>query len=316
MNFPLPFSAAGNTLVAGCGGGFDVVCALPVALALKHQGIGVHLASYTFSEVKEVAGAERIDDKLFRIDRHCTPPANGYCPEIWLCRWWHQQFQEELSVWCYRRVGVCPLADKFQYLNEKLNLQSIVVVDGGVDGLFVGDEFELGTPETDTASILAAYAQKDLQRVIAFCAFGTEGTNYEVRHADALQRMSELIAKGACLGVSAVLPQAKEGRLFQEAVSYIHGQMGAEWNSHMAGSIVAAMEGRFGEQKLTHRCQAHPIWVSPLTLLYWFFDLPSLAEVRPYLQRAMQSDSVGQLHEMIQEYRHSQPAAERRDIPI
>lgn len=302
--------------MAGCGGGFDVICALPVALALKHQGLSIHLASYTFSEVKEVGGAERVDDKLFRLDRHCAPPANGYCPEIWLCRWWHQQFDEELSVWCYRRVGVRPLAERFEYLREKLNLHSIVVVDGGVDGLFLGDEFELGTPETDTASLLAAYLQSDLQRVVAFTAFGTEGTNYEVRHADALMRMSELIARGAGLGVTALLPRFREGKLFQEAVEFIHGQMGTDWNSHMAGSIVAAMEGRFGEQRLTQRCETHPIWVSPLTLLYWFFDLAALAEARPYLQQALASDSVGQLHEFIQNYRHSQPPAERRNIPI
>ena len=312
----IPFAAASSTLVAGCGGGFDVVCALPVAFSLKKAGHSVHLASYTFSEIKEVTGAERIDDKLFRVDRHCQPPASGYCPEVWLCRWWHQHFGEDISVWCYRRVGVRPLAERFDYLRQKLDLQAIVVVDAGVDGLFWGDEFELGTPETDTSSLLAAYLQDGLPRYCAFTAFGTEGTNYEVRHSDALQRMSELIAQGACLGVSALLPQSHEGALLHACVTYIHEQMGSEWNSHMAGSLVAAMEGRFGEQRLTHRCEVHPIWVSPLTLLYWFFDLPAVAEARPYLAQALQTDSVGQLHELIQGYRQSQPVTPRRDIPI
>jgi len=312
----IPFPAASSTLVAGCGGGFDVVCALPVALALKRAGQAVHLCSYTFSEIKEVEGAERIDERLFRVDRHCQPPPNGYCPEIWLCRWWYQEFQEDISVFCYRRVGVRPLAERFDLLRRRLDVQAIVVVDAGVDGLFVGDEFELGTPETDTASLLAAYLQDGIPRYCAFTAFGTEGTNYQVRHYDALQRMSELIAAGACLGVRALLPQSQEGIWLKDCVHYIHEEMGSEWNSHMVGSLVAAMEGRFGEQRLTHRCEVHPIWVSPLTLLYWFFELPALAEARPYLAQALQTDSLGQLHELIQAYRQQQPPTPRRDIPI
>jgi len=312
----LPWLAAERALVAGCGGGFDVICALPVALHLKLQGKTVHLASYSFSELREIEGAEKRSSRLFRIHADCEPPAKRYCPELWLCRWWRQQFQEELSVWCYRRVGAAPLAEIFADLSAELQLDSIVVVDGGVDGLFLGNEHELGTPETDTASLLAAYQQTHLRRYCAFTAFGTEGTNYEVRHADALQRMAELIGQGHALGVSALLPQSQEGRWLRECLEFVHSSLGEQWHSHMAGSIVAAMQGRFGEQILSERCKEAPIWVSPLTLLYWFFDLPGLAEQRPYLKEALATDSVGQLHEIIQNYRHQTDLIPKRNIPV
>ncbi len=315
--FPVPWAAHSSTLVAGCGGGFDVICALPVAFNLKAQGKAVHLASYSFSELGEMEGAEKLSSKLFRVHAGCQPPqSNGYCPELWLCRWWREQFGEELSVWCYRRVGTAPLAEIFDQLTSRLQLEAIVVVDGGVDGLFLGNEVDLGTPETDTASLLAAYAQEGLARYCAFCAFGTEGTAYSVRHADALERMAELIGQGHALGVSALLPQSQEGRWFADCLEYVHAQQGEQWQSHMAGSIVAAMRGRFGEQILSQRCQEAPIWVSPLTLLYWYFDLPGLAQRRPYLQEALQAESVGQLHDIIQKYRQQTPVMENRKIPI
>lgn len=312
----LPWLGGERVLVAGCGGGFDVICALPVALHLKQQGKSVHLASYSFSELREIGGAEKRSSRLFRVHADCEPPGNGYCPELWLCRWWRQQFQEDLSVWCYRRVGVAPLAEIFAELSSELQLDSIVVVDGGVDGLFLGNEHELGTPETDTASLLAAYQQTNLKRYCAFTAFGTEGTNYEVRHADALQRMAELIGQGHGLGVSALLPQSQEGRWLKECLDFVHGNLGEQWHSHMAGSLVAAMEGRFGEQILSERCKEAPIWVSPLTLLFWFFDLAGLAEQRPYLKEALAAESVGQLHEIIQNYRHQTEIIPRRNIPV
>lgn len=302
--------------MAGCGGGFDVICALPVALQLRARGQAVHLASYSFTELREVEGAEKLSSRLFRLHADCQPPANSYCPELWLCRWWRQQFQEDLSIWCYRRVGPAPLADIFAELGERLELDSIVVVDGGVDGLFVGNEHELGTPETDTASLLAAYQQHQLARYCAFCAFGTEGTAYAVRHADALQRMAELIGQGHGLGVSALLPQSQEGRWFAECLEFVHENLGEQWHSHMAGSILAAMRGQFGEQVLSRRCQEAPIWVSPLTLLYWFFDLPGLAQQRPYLKEACQAESLGQLHDLIQNYRAQTGVMESRQIPV
>ncbi|MFN8611392.1 MAG: DUF1152 domain-containing protein [Vulcanimicrobiota bacterium] len=316
ISFPLPWQAHSSTLVAGCGGGFDVICALPLAFNLRARGGVVHLASYSFSELREVEGAEKISSRLFRLHADCQPPSNGYCPELWLCRWWRQHFGEDLSVWCYRRVGTAPLADIFTELTGRLGLEAIVVVDGGVDGLFVGDEHELGTPETDTASLLAAFAQADLARYCAFCAFGTEGTAYAVRHCDALERMAELIGQGHGLGVSALLPQTQEGQWFSDCLEYVHANLGEQWHSHMAGSILAAMGGRFGEQILSQRCQQAPIWVSPLTLLYWFFDLPGLARQRPYLQEALRAETVGQLHDLIQDYRHNSSIKENRRIPI
>ncbi|MEW6284324.1 MAG: DUF1152 domain-containing protein, partial [Candidatus Eremiobacterota bacterium] len=273
MSFAAPLSPPEGmpVLVAGCGGGYDVVCGLPVALALRSRGHRVHLASFAFTEVELVPGAHAELPGLYRVDSRCEPPPMGYFPEGFLSKWWERTFEEEQPVWCYRRVGVAPLSEYFAHLRDRLGLGALVVVDGGVDGLFLGNEFDLGTPTTDAISILAAYSTTGLQRYYAFTAFGTEGFDHEVRHFDALERIADLVRTGAMLGVSALLQGQEPGDRFLEAVDYLHARMERCWHSNMAGSVAAAMRGTFGDARFSVKTEACPIWVSPLTLLYWFF---------------------------------------------
>ncbi len=52
---PPLFTALGparSVLIAGAGGGFDVYAGLPLALALWHGGVQVHLASLSFSQLE------------------------------------------------------------------------------------------------------------------------------------------------------------------------------------------------------------------------------------------------------------------------
>ncbi|MBX9723176.1 MAG: DUF1152 domain-containing protein [Candidatus Obscuribacterales bacterium] len=130
----LPFSLPANSrvLVTGAGGGFDVFCALPVALQLKENGHEVHLGS---------------DSTLAKGD---------YFPELQLSRWWERTFAEKKAIWCYSRIGLRTLSQIFQQLQTALNLDAIVVLDGGIDGLFKGNEFDLATPSMDAISIIAA----------------------------------------------------------------------------------------------------------------------------------------------------------------
>lgn len=301
-------------LIAGCGGGYDVVCGLPIALELKRNGHTVHLASYAFTELDAVPGVEQPRAGLFRIDERCEPPPNGYFPEGFLSKWWEATFHETQPVWAYRRVGVLPLAESFAYLTEKLGLTAIVVVDGGVDALFHGLEHDEGTPTTDAISLLAAYTQKKLRRVFAMTAFGTEGTAHSVRHYDALEHMARLTP--AMLGVSALLKGSQAGDHFDRALDYLHRRMESHWHSNMASSIQAAMRGVFGYASPTVKTQNDPVWISPLQQIYWFYELDPIVEAKPYLAEGLRSERVGEMHELIQALRDRGPIALRRDIPI
>lgn len=311
LSFELPPEA--TVLVAGAGGGYDVVCALPLALALRREGHRVHLASNSSSPLSEVAQAT---DNLYAVTPDTPLPRSGYLPEAQLARWWHEALNEPVTIWCYRKLGVRPLEEAFARLAADLELDAIVVCDAGVDGLFHGNEHDLGTPTTDAISILAAYKQRALRRYYVFTAFGTEGRNHEVRHCDALLRVAQLIPSGGLLGVSALLPQQPEGKQFLAALDSIHRNTAPHWHSNMASSLAAALRGLFGHQELTVKNTEAPIWVSPLTLLYWFFDLDQVAEAKPYLQEVLDTETPDQVRTAIEATRRRLGVLPRLDMPI
>lgn len=314
--FPVPFELeeGSRVLVAGCGGGYDVVCALPIALELRRQGHRVHLASYAFTDLDSVPGVEQPLPGLFRVHDRCEPPPSGYFPEGFLAKWWESTFREEQEVWSYRRVGVLELGEIFRALTERLGLDAVVVVDGGVDALFWGTEHDEATPTTDAISVLAAYSQRRLRRYFAMTAFGTEGTEHSVRHYDALEHMARL--EPAFLGVSALLRGSHAGDHFLAALRYLFARMEAHWHSNMAASIAEAMRGTFGYASPTVKTQTSPLWISTLQQLYWFYELDPIAEAKPYLEQGLRTERVGEMHDLIQRLRDAGPILPRRDIPI
>jgi len=52
--------SAGNVLIAGCGGGFDVYAGMPIAAYLASSGRSVIYANLSFSNLEE-SGCEKVD---------------------------------------------------------------------------------------------------------------------------------------------------------------------------------------------------------------------------------------------------------------
>ena len=315
--FKLPFELPpqSSVLVAGAGGGFDVVCALPVAIALEAAGHQVHFGNYSFTDLAGLEGVERPLPGLVRVDASTEPPRGGYFPEGALARWWSANLHEA-PVWCFGRVGVRPLSRAYAHLQERLGLDALLLLDGGVDGLFIGDEFDLATPSMDAVSILAAASLEGCEGIYAFTAFGTEGRANSVRHADALLRISELTRRGGLLGVAAATPGSEPGRRFLEALEAIHWDLPPLRQSIVASSIAAALEGRFGDCVLTPKTVDAPVWISALTLLYWFFDLEEVARAKPYRAEVLQTDTVSDVAEAIERVRQARGVRARSNLPI
>ncbi len=314
----LPFSLAPNSrvLVAGAGGGFDVFCALPVALQLKENGHEVHLANYSFTNLEAVRGAATDKTGLYCITRDSVLAKGDYFPELQLSRWWEKTFAEKKAVWCYSRIGVRPLSQIFQHLQTNLKLDAIVILDGGIDGLFKGNEYDLATPSMDAISIIAASTLTNCSKIYAFTAFGTEGAESQVRHADALLRISELTANDAFYGVTALTKKSTIGRQFIEAVDNAHNHLPAAQNSVIASSIIESLKGKFGNCRYNAKTQVTPVWISALTSLYWFFDLDAVAKAKPYLSEVLETDNVTDVSDAIEKTRARMGVLRKTDIPI
>lgn len=316
MEVPFQLPERSRVLVAGAGGGFDVYCALPVALKLKGNGHEVHLANYSFTNLGAIRGAATTIKNLSCVTGESVLESGDYFPELHLCRWWQQTFSEQKCVWCYSRVGVRPLAEIFQYLQTSLDLNAVVILDGGVDGLFIGNEFDLATPSMDAISIIAASIVQNWTKIYAFTAFGTEGAESRVRHSDALLRISELTAKGSLLGVSALTRRSSTGESFIKAVEFVNKHLPPEKHSVIAGSVVEALKGRFGPSSFNAKTKCSPVWLSALTFLYWFFDLDAVAKAKPYLHEVLETEAVVDVSDAIERTRKRLGILPRSDIPI
>jgi hypothetical protein len=316
MHLPITIKPGSSVLVAGAGGGFDGVCALPVALALRGLGMTVHLANYSFVPLKELEKTERPLPNLARVN-HLSELRNPQVPfvEGQLARWLEHRGDLPGIVWCLGRAGVKPTLEAYRYLRSELTFDTLVLVDGGVDGLFLGNEYDIASPSMDAISLTAG-CMLECPGFFVSTAFGTEGRDNSVRHYDVLKRMAELVARRAFHGVSALLPGHPVGDGFLDALGFIHRHLKPSQHSVIASSIRSAMQGDFGDVEVCLKAQGAPVWVSPLTLLYWFFDLERVAKAKPFYHEIADSQTVLEVAEAIQRFRDLVGAGPRQDIPI
>lgn len=315
MFIPADRKKGSNILLAGAGGGYDFMCALPIALTLMEQGHSVHLANYSFTRLREVKQAEWLSEDLLRVDARSALPESQYFPEAKLSRWFLEARRMQMPVYCYADIGVRPLAKTFKLLKKKLSIDEIFIVDRGVDGIFRGDEFNLGTPTMDAISIIAGALVPFPKKMYAMTAFGSEGVGHEVSHADVLARIAQLTASRDFYGVGSLVASDPSCRGFLDAVDHVWRRTLPQQHGNIVGSIVKSVAGAFGDVAVNTKTVERPIWVSPLTNLYWYFDLGAVARMKLYYRDAVQTDSVGQVVELINNLRKNLHV-ERQNIPI
>jgi hypothetical protein len=311
--FELPPSS--GVLVVGAGGGFDFVCGLPIALELEARGHDVHLANYSFSNLTDASNARVHSEHLLEVTADSTGN-DDYFPERDVAAWYREARSTERSIWCLAKRGIPETSESYRYLVQRLGIHAIICVDGGVDGLFRGDETGLGTPSMDTVSVFATHLSGAARRIYASVGFGTEGAEGQVSHAQALERMSELVARNAYLGVSAILRTDPAGRDFLKAVRFVFARMPELRRSIMVSSLVAAISGKFGPTVVHPKTEERPPWLSPLTSLIWYFEADAVATAKPYYGDALKTASIGELANLIELARERLGVQPYLKIPI
>ena len=302
-----------RVLVAGMGGGYDVVCGLPLFLALENLGCSVHLASFSSTPLNDVAGAVRHTETLLEVTAGSARPS--YFPEGWLARWFSETQRKDVSLWCFGASGVGPYHRSYTHLVERLRIDTVILVDGGVDSLLRGDEHSLASPLEDALSLATVSGLAVPQKFLAATAFSAERLD-GISHAQVLARIAELTHAEAFHGVSALLPQSEIGRAFIEAGEYILAHQAGMHQSVVLASMLSALRGEFGDQVVTPYTQNTPPWISPLMTLYWFFDLEEVACQNLYLSRLQTTQTFPEAAERLGEFMKSRPKRGWESIPI
>jgi hypothetical protein len=302
----LPFfdqiRGAKNILVAGAGGGFDLFCGLPLYFGLRAAGARVHLANLSFSELRD-STAKPLGPALFEVTAD-TDRVRSYFPEFYLSRWFREQ-GEEVPIYGFEQTGVRPLLASYKALVERLQVDTILLVDGGTDSLMRGDEEGLGTPHEDIASI-AAVDQLDIGTKLLVClGFGID-TFHGVCHAHFLEAVADLTRSGAFLGAWSLTPEMPEVQRYREATLAVFDAMPCE-PSIVSASILSAIEGRFGDYHMTERTSGSQLFINPLMALYWCFRLAPVAERVQYLEAMRKTETYWDVCQVIFQFQAGLP---------
>ncbi len=305
-----------NVLLAGCGGGYDVLGAVPLYRELRARGVNVHLASLSFAYLNGLDGA--VQDR-----EHLTMYAVGagaavrtkYCPEAWLAAFLDARAGADAGaaphvVHCFDKTGVRPLRDAYAALVERFAIDAIVLVDGGIDAVLRGDERSIGTPSEDLATLAAVHALPGdgLTRVLACVGMGSELRD-GICHADALERIAVLTRRGAYLGAAAMVPGAPGTDLYLDAVAHVFAGQADLKRSHVHACVSQACGGEFGDR-------GPHVWLSPLLSMYWFFDAETVAADHAFLSELVETESIWDVAARVEAARKTLPIRDKSTIPL
>jgi hypothetical protein len=303
---------AKHVLVAGAGGGFDIMSALPIGLTLSALGKKVFYANLSFTHLGATDAPQRTRG-LYEV----TATSAGdlrYFPERHLASWLAAR-GEPASVFAFEKMGVAPTREAYAWLGRVLDIDAIVLVDGGTDILMHGDEAGLGTPAEDVTSLLSAHALDVPTKILACVGFGVDAF-HGVCHAHFLENAAALAKAGAYFGAFSLTTDVPEVVAWLEAMEYVQERTPGR-ESIVCASIGAATRGEFGNHHTIERTRASgtELFVNPLMSLVWTFDLDAVAKRCLYASGLTQTQSMFEVSAIIEGFRKGRATRPRRAIP-
>lgn len=283
---------------------------VPLAHALWRRGQTVHLANLSFKNLAQT-DAVRMTPALMEV-RPDTSGADDYFPERSLARFLAAEGLPSL-VHALRKVGVRQLLDAYKTLVDKLEIDAIVLVDGGTDIIMFGDEAGLGTPLEDMTSLAAVAQVRIAHRHVACLGFGVDAY-HGVCHAHVLENIAALARDGGYHGAFSISSTTEEGALYVRAVAHA-AELHGEHASIVNGSIAAAIDGKFGNVPLSYRTRTSELFINPLMGIYFTFDLMDLCKRNQYLRALVDAPSVIHVQAIIDDHHASVSHRPRRLIP-
>jgi hypothetical protein len=310
LRLPSALESSQSVLVAGAGGGFDVYAGLPLYERLRSLGKKVFLANLSFVSLA-TTDAQPLTRGLYAV-KPTTTGQDWYFPERSLAQFLSRR-EENVRIYAFQRLGVAPIREGYAHLVQSLGLDAIVLIDGGTDILLRGDEAGLGTPAEDMATLAAVAAMNVPTRIVACVGFGVDAY-HGVCHANWLENVAAFTAEGAFLGATALVERMPEVRVYVDAV-YAADMSTLRQRSIVNGSIVSAIEGRFGDYHRNSRTRGSTLFINPLMSLLWAFDLAAVARRNLYLHRLADTETSSDIHLAIEQFCETMARRPRQTIP-
>jgi len=262
-----------NILIMGMGGGFDVFSGLPLYFTLEKMNMKVHLASFTHSSWDAIPNhidVIPIASGCVGVSGNLKTPSENF-PEAYLSSWFRDVKNQEVPVWTFKRdQSVDEYSKSLNILVKHLEIDAILLVDGGVDSIMVGDEEGSGTMLEDTLTLAAVKNAEVPLKLLSCVGFGTE-VEENLCHYLALENMAQLAKDGGFYGSCSLVDFMDSFKQYKAACEHTWNQPGHR-TSHVQTRIIPAAEGEFGDYHMFPDEKSSDVFVSPLTSIYWFYN--------------------------------------------
>jgi hypothetical protein len=304
LNLPIlnQLLSAKNILLVGMGGGYDIFCGMPLYHDLRKAGKNVLLGNLTTSQLPKNTAGEQLNPHLVgigstnsgflkRLSFAKTEQPIHAC-EQHLVEFLANHYLDKPAVWCFERTGVQPMVKSYQQLIQKYEIDTVVLVDGGVDSLIKGDENEQGTLIEDVLSIAAVHELKNVDKYLVCLGFGTER---DIFYGDILENIAALTKIKAFLGSCALLQGMDGYDFYEKSVLFAQNHKDAVGTSVVNSSVISAARGEYGNVHLIPKTEGSLLWINPLMNMFWCFDLDKVAQwnlVIPFLKKTQTFDDV------------------------
>ena len=298
-------------LLAGVGGGFDIVSGIPIYSYLRKLGKHVILANLSFSDLA-LSDCKTICDGTYLITHESKEL--DYFPEKYLAKWLHSRGEDTTIYGFSVDLGVVPLSKGYQEIITKHNVDTLVLVDGGTDSLMFGDESCVATIVEDACSIVAASIPTVNKSFLVATGFGVEKF-HNLNHHSCLENISTLIKHDSYFGCISITKDMEEGMQYIELVKYLN----KEHPSHMSivtNSISASMLGEFGDVHPTPRTLNSEQFISPLMGLFWFFSLKGVSSRIKFKDKIIATETMSEVGNAFRIYRILNEHRKNRKIPL
>ena len=290
LNLPVEMKNR-NILLAGAGGGWDICGGLPLLYEWR-ETCKIVLANFSaLVEGFDVRPAIATDDPEGKLAEVLGTP-----------------------IYVFGKAGFRTLRAGYEKLLKDHDIDTIILVDGGVDSLMCGDEEGCGTIFQDTISVGVVDSLDVPTKILACVGFGTE-TDEGVCHYRALENIAALTKDGGLLGACA-LTANMEAFQFYEKVA-VDAFALSKTQSHVHGRIIPAVHGEFGQYgPIFDLLSDYPPFVSPLAPVYWFFDVAAVARRNIWIRHFADTTNFSEVDAIHREKYSELKRKPRKDIPL
>jgi hypothetical protein len=302
---------AQNILIAGAGGGFDIVSGIPIYLYLRSLGKTVVLANLSFTELAFTDSCE-ICPGTYQVTAQSGEVP--YFPEKFILEWLATRNDSPAMYGFSNKLGVTSLRNAYKTIIERHQIDTLILVDGGTDSLIFGDEPGVGTVVEDACSMVAAAGVSPEQSFLVAIGFGIDHF-HDVNHHACLENISTLMRDGAYLGAFSLTQEMPEGKGYLELVDYLNDRLVTQ-KSIVTNSIANAMRGAFGNVHATPRTKYSELFINPLMALFWTFSLSGVVNRMLFAKEIESTQTMDAVAREFRYFRSTVIRRARKAIPL